>query len=538
MAPPAEPLDFAGGAVGYFGYDLVRTVERLPGQPPDDLGVPDLIALVTGPVVVFDHLKRSLTIVAPCAIGRRRRRGGRLLAHRRDDRRAEGAPLGARAAPGRHGGRAGARAGHEQRRPRASSRRRSSGRASTSSPATPSRSCSRSASRRRCRSTRSRSTARCARSTRRRTCSTSRRADVTLVGSSPELLVRVETATSRCTRSPAPGRAARPRTRTSASPTSCSPTPRSAPSTSCWSTSAATTSGACREIGTVRVTELMEVERYTHVMHIVSSVVGRLAAGRRRVRRAARDVPGRHAVGRAQGARDGDHRRARAHRARPLRRRGRLPRLDGGLDTCITIRTIVCRDGVAYVQAGAGIVADSVPATEYEETPEQGRRAAPRDRGRRGPGGLVSRWPRGSCSSTTTTRFTYNLVQYLRRAGRRGARAPQRRASTSRGVAAPARRRHRGLARARGRPTRRASRSTPSASCAGSVPILGVCLGHQAIGEVFGGTRRARPRAGARQDREIHHDGRTVVRRAAEPVRSRRATTRWWSTRPTPPTSR
>jgi anthranilate synthase component I len=41
---------------------------------------------------------------------------------------------------------------------------------------------------------------------------------------------------------------------------------------------------------------------------------------------------------------------------------------DGDLDTCITIRTIVCRDGVAHVQAGAGIVADSVPATEYEET--------------------------------------------------------------------------------------------------------------------------------------------------------------------------
>jgi anthranilate synthase component 1 len=41
---------------------------------------------------------------------------------------------------------------------------------------------------------------------------------------------------------------------------------------------------------------------------------------------------------------------------------------DGSLDSCITIRTIVCKDGLAHVQAGAGIVADSVPATEYEET--------------------------------------------------------------------------------------------------------------------------------------------------------------------------
>ena len=41
---------------------------------------------------------------------------------------------------------------------------------------------------------------------------------------------------------------------------------------------------------------------------------------------------------------------------------------DGSLDSCITIRTIVCKDGLAHVQAGAGIVADSVAATEYEET--------------------------------------------------------------------------------------------------------------------------------------------------------------------------
>ena len=69
MAPPAEPLTFWGGAVGFFGYDLVRTVERLPAAPPDDLGIPDLVAMITGPVVVFDHMRRSLTIVAPCPLG-------------------------------------------------------------------------------------------------------------------------------------------------------------------------------------------------------------------------------------------------------------------------------------------------------------------------------------------------------------------------------------------------------------------------------------------------------------------------------------
>src|SRR5262249_61808709 len=59
---------FTGGAVGYFAYDLVRRVERLPDVPPDDLGVADMFVMITGPVVVFDHLRRSLSIVVPCVL--------------------------------------------------------------------------------------------------------------------------------------------------------------------------------------------------------------------------------------------------------------------------------------------------------------------------------------------------------------------------------------------------------------------------------------------------------------------------------------
>ena len=54
----------------------------------------------------------------------------------------------------------------------------------------------------------------------------------------------------------------------------------------------------------------------------------------------------------------------------------------GDLDTCICIRTVIVKDGVAHVQAGAGIVADSVPAKEYAETQEQGGGAAARHRPR------------------------------------------------------------------------------------------------------------------------------------------------------------
>ena len=64
------------------------------------------------------------------------------------------------------------------------------------------------------------------------------------------------------------------------------------------------------QIGTVRVEELMSVHRYSHVMHIVSNVVGELAIGRRACDALRATFPGRHPVGRTQGPCDADHRRA------------------------------------------------------------------------------------------------------------------------------------------------------------------------------------------------------------------------------------
>jgi anthranilate synthase component I len=62
LTPPAPP--FAGGAVGMFAYDLVRTVEPLGEPNPDPLGLPDLALMLTDALVVFDHLKRTTTVVA------------------------------------------------------------------------------------------------------------------------------------------------------------------------------------------------------------------------------------------------------------------------------------------------------------------------------------------------------------------------------------------------------------------------------------------------------------------------------------------
>ncbi|MGH3341495.1 MAG: anthranilate synthase component I [Carbonactinosporaceae bacterium] len=119
--------------------------------------------------------------------------------------------------------------------------------------------------------------------------------------------------------------------------------------------------------GSVEVVDFMSVERYSHVMHIVSSVVGRLAAGRTAYDALTACFP----AGTLSGAP-----KPRAmeiiEELEPTRRglyAGCVGYLDfaGDLDTAIAIRTALIRDGVAYVQAGAGIVADSDPAAEDVE---------------------------------------------------------------------------------------------------------------------------------------------------------------------------
>ncbi|TML31347.1 MAG: anthranilate synthase component I [Actinobacteria bacterium] len=64
QAPLPDLPPFAGGAVGYFGYDLVRTVEPLGPPNPDPLGLPDLALMLTDALVVFDHLKHTTTVLA------------------------------------------------------------------------------------------------------------------------------------------------------------------------------------------------------------------------------------------------------------------------------------------------------------------------------------------------------------------------------------------------------------------------------------------------------------------------------------------
>lgn len=121
------------------------------------------------------------------------------------------------------------------------------------------------------------------------------------------------------------------------------------------------------EASTVSVVEFMQLERYSHVMHIVSTVTGKLAAGHSPVSALYAVFP----AGTLSGAP-----KPRAmeiiEENESVKRGiygGAIGYVDftGNLDTCIAIRTAVIKNGKAYIQAGAGIVADSDPTSEFEE---------------------------------------------------------------------------------------------------------------------------------------------------------------------------
>ncbi|MEK6531577.1 MAG: anthranilate synthase component I [Deltaproteobacteria bacterium] len=131
--------------------------------------------------------------------------------------------------------------------------------------------------------------------------------------------------------------------------------------------------GRVSESGTVSVDELMSVERYSHVMHIVSNVKGRLKANLSPYDAFRACFP----AGTLTGAP-----KIRAmeiiEELEPCRRGiygGSVGYFgfNGVMDFCIAIRTLVIKDGRIYIQAGAGIVADSVPEREYEETENKAR---------------------------------------------------------------------------------------------------------------------------------------------------------------------
>jgi anthranilate synthase component 1 len=131
--------------------------------------------------------------------------------------------------------------------------------------------------------------------------------------------------------------------------------------------------GLVSEFGSVRLRDVLTVERYSHVMHLCSTVTGRLRPGMSALDALRACLP----AGTLSGAP-----KVRAMQIidelEPVRRGpygGAVGYVDfsGNMDTCIALRTLVLQGGVAHLQAGAGVVADSVPENEWQETLNKAR---------------------------------------------------------------------------------------------------------------------------------------------------------------------
>ncbi|MEF8792577.1 anthranilate synthase component I [Thiohalorhabdus sp.] len=390
-AEPADPLDrvrdwvrasrtapvgglppFAGGAVGYFGYDAVRYMEAIADTNPNLLGMPDAFLMRTEQLLVFDNLRGSLQLIQPADPGAdpdaayaeaRELIEASVTALRRSlPERSIPEPVALAEADFHHHT---ARADFEDAVERAKEYIRAgdimqvvlSQRFSVPFPAPPF------------------DVYRAL-----RTLNPSPymyyldTGEAQVVGSSPEILARLEG--GHVTVRPIAGTRRRGRSeeedRDLAEELLADPKERA--EHLMLLDLARNDVGRTAVTGTVAVDRPFSIERYSHVMHMVSNVVGHLRPGLD-----AFDVlRATHPAGTLSGAP-----KVRAmeiiDELEPLRRgvyAGAIGHISPDamhMDTAIAIRTAVIKDGWFHIQSGAGIVADSDPATEYEETMSKGR---------------------------------------------------------------------------------------------------------------------------------------------------------------------
>jgi anthranilate synthase component I len=379
VAPLPNLPAFVGGAVGFFSYDAVRYLERLPAKlaPPDDLGLPEALFAITDTLVVFDHLRHKVLVVSLVdAAGLRDLEGeGFSAAYRRaadDIRRISerlSAPLARR--PARFGSGSlevssnFARADYEEVVGKAKeyiragdafqvvpSQRFSAG-VGDLDPLLLYRGL--------------------------RTVNPSpymtylKMGDLALVGASPEPLVRVEG--RRVMTRPVAGTRWRGGSaeEDAALAEELLADEKERAEHVMLVDLGRNDLGRVGEIGSVELAGFMEVERYSHVMHIVSTVEADLREDLTALDALAAAFP----AGTVSGAP-----KVRAmeiiDELEPTRRGPYAGAtgyygIDGRLDTCITLRTALLKDGTVHFQAGGGVVADSVPSLEYEETRNKAR---------------------------------------------------------------------------------------------------------------------------------------------------------------------
>jgi len=387
QAPMPDAPPFTGGAVGYFGYDLVRTVEPLGDPPPDTLGLPDMALMLTDVLVTFDHLKHTVTILAHADVDaepdveRAYAAAARTIAQVRAALAGpvpRGEPAGAPPAgvsPEPGGAAGGEPVPVRREMPRFESnmpRERFEGMverivryiyAGDAFQVVPSQRWSA-------------RTPVAAFSIYRglRTVNPSPYMyfldfiDFQVAGASPEPLLTVSG--RRVTTRPIAG--TRPRGASAEEDARIAgellEDPKERAEHVMLVDLGRNDLGRVCEAGTVEVERFMTVERYSHVMHIVSSVAGRLRAEVTPMDALRSVLP----AGTLSGAP-----KVRAMQIidelEPVKRGGYGGAIGylsyaGDLDTCIHIRTVVVKDGVAHIQAGGGTVAEAKPAYEYEES--------------------------------------------------------------------------------------------------------------------------------------------------------------------------
>jgi anthranilate synthase component 1 len=365
---------FSGGAVGYAAYDAVRYVERLPSPPPDDRNLPDLCFAFYDRMVIFDHLFKTVAVVAHAHVNPADLAGSYRTACARVDRLVERLQQGVADLQLTDI----ARAGEVQ--------------VSCPSSFTP--------------EGFEAAVARCKEyimagdifqvvlSQRFQTETRARPFDIyrtlrvvnpspflfylksgplCLIGSSPEIMVRVEG--DRVTIRPLAG--TRPRGKTEEDDDRLAAElvadPKERAEHIMLVDLGRNDVGRVARYGSVQLSDVMTVERYSHVMHLCSTVTGRLLPGKTAFDALRSCLP----AGTLSGAP-----KVRAmeiiDELEPYRRGpygGAVGYIDfgGNLDTCITLRTLVLKGQTVYLQAGAGIVADSDPASERQETINKAR---------------------------------------------------------------------------------------------------------------------------------------------------------------------
>jgi anthranilate synthase component 1 len=362
---------FTGGAVGYIAYDVIQYIEDIPQRNEDDLLLPELYFLITDTVLIFDHVNRTLKVVSNAVVDSSPRQAYREAIARID--RVVGML----------------------------SRSLQASTVSTSGPLrVPEVRCPvtkqefKQAVRKSKEYIRAGDIIQVVLSRRLEMSSSARPFDVyrslrainpspymyylkfedlAIAGSSPELLVKCEDGVIEIR----PIAGTRPRGDTPEADLALEKELLSDPKERAEHIMlvdlARNDVGRVAEYGSVRVPELMVVERYSHVMHIVSDVVGRLRKGYSSFDVLKASFPA--------GTLSGAPKIRAMEIIEELEKTRRGPyggavgyfSFSGNFDSAITIRTVVMKGSKFYVQAGAGIVADSDPEREFQETENKAR---------------------------------------------------------------------------------------------------------------------------------------------------------------------